>query len=304
VSFNVRYEEASLLTGRPWLSDALNSTMRTALLALVRHSKSSSSAATLGALRRRGLLDTAGGPTELGMTVAMLSMPLREQCERIGLLFEDLQTAATKTPELYALTLAQKDGWNGAACEGGTMLTLLKAASFPALVRFAKAKSHNANAAEVLAASQYLEAQLVRENVEVAADAISCATPEAIREAFEIIYNGYIVNQYFGLTADLLVQLFESLGSAILCRLIVALGKDPYRYRKGWPDLTLVRGSEVRFVEVKTTDRLHASQLITIPYFASIMGRERFSILQLRASKKLSQEIAVSAEWPNKSVES
>lgn len=300
----MRYEEANLLTGRPWLSDALNSTMRSVLLDVVRQNHSCASAATLGALRRRGLLDTAGRPTELGITISMLSMPLREQCERLGLLFEDFQTAATKTPELYALTLAHKDGWTGAACEGGTMLTLLKAASFPALVRFAMAKSHNANAALAFAANNYLEAQLVGEDVELAADAISNTTSGAIREAFEIIYNGYIVNQYFGLTADLLVQLFEALGSATLCRLILALGKAPYKYRKGWPDLTLVRGAEVRFVEVKTTDRLHGSQLTTIPYVAGIMGSERFSILQLRARKKVPHVITESAEWPNKRLDS
>jgi hypothetical protein len=31
-------------------------------------------------------------------------------------------------------------------------------------------------------------------------------------------------------------------------------------YRAGWPDLMLARGDELRFVEIKTTDKLHTSQ--------------------------------------------
>ena len=36
--------------------------------------------------------------------------------------------------------------------------------------------------------------------------------------------------------------------------------EKPYEYRAGWPDLTVV-GDSLRFVEVKTTDLLHESQI-------------------------------------------
>ena len=35
---------------------------------------------------------------------------------------------------------------------------------------------------------------------------------------------------------------------------------EEYSYRAGWPDLTLVREGNLRFIEVKTTDKFHASQ--------------------------------------------
>ena len=43
-----------------------------------------------------------------------------------------------------------------------------------------------------------------------------------------------------------------------------------YTYGNGWPDLTLIKDNEVLFIEVKTTDKMHESQLITIPEMRSI----------------------------------
>jgi hypothetical protein len=73
------------------------------------------------------------------------------------------------------------------------------------------------------------------------------------------MYAGLMVYQEFlptssALEADLLVDI----GS------VSVFFSDPYAYAKGWPYLTLVEVGEVRFIEVKTTDRLHISQIITI----------------------------------------
>ncbi|WP_371264495.1 VRR-NUC domain-containing protein, partial [Salmonella enterica] len=44
-----------------------------------------------------------------------------------------------------------------------------------------------------------------------------------------------------------------------------------YQYRSGWPDLTLIRDKSIKFVEVKTTDNLHKSQLTTIPVILDVL---------------------------------
>jgi hypothetical protein len=59
--------------------------------------------------------------------------------------------------------------------------------------------------------------------------------------------------------------------------------RNPYDFRAGWPDLTIARENELRFVEVKTTDKLHSSQKNTItevlkPWGASV------SVLQIKAA--------------------
>lgn len=282
MSFDVRYQEASLLTGRPWVNDALTKTMRKGLMALVRDTGERVQGGTLGALRKRGLVGGDGQPTELGATVALISMPITEQCQRIGIGFEEIESSVKEQPAIRALDLAQMDGWRGAACEGGTILTLLKAASFPALVRLAQRLPYLADQAESMASSAYFEAQLKEGSAEEVAAEILRATPASVREAFGKIYRGYIVEQFFGLSANLMVELLEALGRDLLRSLVLAIGKDPYEYRKGWPDLTLVRDFQVRFIEVKTSDRLHASQLVTIPYVARVLGLKRFSVLRLK----------------------
>lgn len=47
-----------------------------------------------------------------------------------------------------------------------------------------------------------------------------------------------------------------------------------------WPDLTIVKGNEVKFIEVKTTDKLHKSQLVTIPTFRKIIPYD-FSVCRV-----------------------
>jgi hypothetical protein len=55
--------------------------------------------------------------------------------------------------------------------------------------------------------------------------------------------------------------LFEHLGTDRLADVAALFARAPYDYRAGWPDLTLWRDGEVRFVEVKSpSDQLHASQ--------------------------------------------
>jgi hypothetical protein len=55
--------------------------------------------------------------------------------------------------------------------------------------------------------------------------------------------------------------LFEVLGAERLGRIAEVFATAPYDFRAGWPDLTLWRGGDLRFVEVKSpTDQMHASQ--------------------------------------------
>ena len=56
-----------------------------------------------------------------------------------------------------------------------------------------------------------------------------------------------------------LVAIWHALPKGQLARYAGYILKD-FGYRAGWPDLTLVKGNDVMFVEVKTTDKLHASQ--------------------------------------------
>ena len=55
--------------------------------------------------------------------------------------------------------------------------------------------------------------------------------------------------------------------------------ENPYGHRNGWPDLTLIRESSVKLVEIKTRDRLHFSQIRTFPRLRAVIPE--IQILQI-----------------------
>ncbi len=69
---------------------------------------------------------------------------------------------------------------------------------------------------------------------------------------------------YPGLTPSAIASLFDTLGAERLAQITSAIMEDPYLYRAGWPDLTMTNGTEMLWAEIKTTDRLHMSQITTL----------------------------------------
>jgi hypothetical protein len=66
---------------------------------------------------------------------------------------------------------------------------------------------------------------------------------------------------YPGVWWDGVEGLFKALGNERLAAIADRFSSAPYDLRAGWPDLTLWRADEVRFVEVKgPSDSIHASQ--------------------------------------------
>ena len=64
------------------------------------------------------------------------------------------------------------------------------------------------------------------------------------------------------------VQLFDLIGLESLRGLASVIFSDLPTFYSGWPDLTLIRDGSVELLEVKTTDKLQESQLITVPAIA------------------------------------
>lgn len=69
---------------------------------------------------------------------------------------------------------------------------------------------------------------------------------------------------YPEINVDGLVALWNAIGAEGWARIAEAFIQAPYHYRAGWPDISIARGDQLRFVEVKTTDKLHLSQKQTI----------------------------------------
>ena len=183
--------------------------------------------------------------------------------------------------EDVAIGLARRDDERGSACEGDSVKTLMKAASFEVLAR------HNLFGDRVDAARRYFEAQcatLVDRRAEIIGE-IRSSTPTDIANALEEILA--VSDQGASkvpLSAAFIMDLYDILGADRLADIAEIFFKRPYDYRAGWPDLTLVSRFGVRFVEVKTTDLFHDSQ---IRFARDLAGPLSLvcSVLQVKAAK-------------------
>ena len=138
------------------------------------------------------------------------------------------------------------------------MLLLMKAACLERLMEL-----NTLGAADSL--TRFLEAQFVinAAHLDTIYDAIGRATTAQVRRNFEAIYAAGVDEYYPGVTGELIEQLHTAIGSQ-LASIAARFAGDSYCYRAGWPDITAVRQGSVLFREIKTTDKLHRSQLETI----------------------------------------
>lgn len=162
-------------------------------------------------------------------------------------------------PEPAAKQLLVEDGWCAACCEGGPVLVLLKAACLELLAELNPFGRRDAR-------TRFLEAQFTihTAHTEDLVAAIASAGLDSVMRSFDEIYAEDFVREcYPGLTSDLIAALWEALAEK-LPSLALRFAADPYLYRAGWPDITAVRNGQLPFREVKTTDKLHRSQIETL----------------------------------------
>lgn len=204
------------------------------------------------------------------------------QAERVGIAHEVI-TLHCGEPKLWrhgpegtwasveeaALAHYVGQGWSGAAAEGGLMLTLIKAASF------ARLQPRNADT--------YIEA-LYAQNVAfdedrftrgALIDACGRATTAQISRNWALIAAtaGETPAFYPRVRWHHVSGLFDALGTERLAAIARLFANAPYDLRAGWPDLTLWRDREVRFVEVKApSDSMHASQTRLITTILKPLG--------------------------------
>ncbi|NTU73919.1 VRR-NUC domain-containing protein [Candidatus Roizmanbacteria bacterium] len=87
-----------------------------------------------------------------------------------------------------------------------------------------------------------------------------------------------------GILQNFLTSLADSVDSDFIAKIAAIFFRNPYDYRSGWPDLTVIDKNGVSFIEVKTTDRLHESQLRFAKEIAKPLGLE-CCVVQLHPEK-------------------
>lgn len=175
------------------------------------------------------------------------------------------------TVETGALEHYKSIGWDGAASEGGLILTLIKAASFEAL--------------DVRNSDTFVEA-LYAQNVAFDQDrfaperliaTVSNATRRQIERNWKVIAAsaGNSPAYYPNVREHHVTGLFDAIGPDRLAEIAAVFATAPYDLRAGWPDLTLWQDGKVKFVEVKgPSDSFHASQARLISKLLLPLGFE------------------------------
>lgn len=236
--------------------------MKNVLLGTIRGEKSSANANTSAVLVKRGFLDLAGALTNDGWKQAIAMLPLVEQCHHLGITHEKLRGLAFKrTPEIAAWRHFSSIGYVGGYCEGGPILLLIRSAALNVLAKL------NPFGSRQDACTRFTEAQLfiLHEHSDLILSEVRSATREGLIQNFTEIYNSPIIQEWHpGLTPGAMASIFDTLTSGHLAEITLAIMEDPYKYRAGWPDLTMANGTELLWAEIKTTDRLHMSQITTL----------------------------------------
>lgn len=216
-------------------------------------------------------------------------MNLSEQCAHlgVGLHVEELVRTADgwhfdnrihRRPEAVAAAQLASRGWTCASCEGGPILVLMQSACLPRLMEW-----NQFGAKDSL--TRYFEAQVTINESKAGeiVEAIGNASRGDVVRAFEMIYATTVQERYPGLSRKLIDQLFSAL-QFVLPEIATIFVRDPYAYRAGWPDITAVQESQVRFLEIKTSDKLHEKQIKTISELLLPTGLD-VGVVQLRKSR-------------------
>jgi hypothetical protein len=85
----------------------------------------------------------------------LIGKPLSEQCKALGIPLQTITLGSWSKPESAALRYYEKKGWEGFDCEGGAVLTLIKAACLDTLARLNRFGRSDA-------CTRFLEAQFAR----------------------------------------------------------------------------------------------------------------------------------------------
>jgi hypothetical protein len=160
-------------------------------------------------------------------------------------------------PEDLVAHHIEKSGSLTCWCEGGSINLLIKAAALDVLTERNEFKDR-ADAVE-----RFLEAQLSNlrnHGGEILAHISTISDHALARNIDELLTNEFVQKQYPRVNPKFIKLLATYVPKTYIAQIAHIFMKKPYDFRSGWPDLTVIDDG-LRFVEVKTTDLLHDSQI-------------------------------------------
>jgi hypothetical protein len=217
-------------------------------------------------------------------------LTLKDQCEQINWPLYTMHALKIGTgkwkegqdscikPEQVVVTRLATENRESCWCEGMGISILMKAAALDVLTkrsifngtqfspredairagfRLATIKAYKP---EILTCIKNISQKQLQEHI-----AEICADP-----GIQYYYNK--TYSYQGILKNFLSSLADSVDSDFITKIASFFMKNPYHYATGWPDLTVIDKNRVSFIEVKTTDLLHESQLRFAKKIAKPLG--------------------------------
>ena len=165
--------------------------------------------------------------------------------------------------ESAALGWFMDRGWSGCAGEGGLILNLIKAMSFKELpMRLRDTYIEALYAQNVAFDEDRYDPQTLLRNVRFATSQQVARNVNRMTGHNSYRFHSRSSLTYFPNVNRLhILGLYHALGNQAILQIAEIFIHDSYKYRKGWPDLTLWRNKQVVFKEIKSPkDSLRPSQ--------------------------------------------
>lgn len=232
---------------------------------------------TFNALKSRELISGKDDLTKKGFLKCLELISLEQQCKFLSLNLDSKICQSLDKPEFQAFKWFKNEGFIGDFCEGGGIITVLKALLLDKLTELNTFNSRKD------ACTRFLEAQftILSDHKNEILNSILKTSKEQFLNNFSEIISYESIREYSpGLTIEFAKQLEKCLDREVFFKVADKFFQSPYDYRKGWPDLTLVNNHGVKLIEIKTTDKLHESQIQIIDEFRPLIPA-KFEVLKL-----------------------
>jgi hypothetical protein len=208
-------------------------------------------------------------------------MKLKEQCKELSISFSEITLQYDKNPEFALLEYFNKLGYIGSFSEGHLLLNVLKA------LVLNKLEEYNIFQSREDACVRFLSAQLETNknyHKEIISSLENIDKETFIKNLNDIFSHPLIQKFHPNLSYETAVELFDSFDLDLFQVILQTIAENPSEFSIGWPDLLLIKDKQVYFIEVKTTDKLHMSQIKTISLFKNIIP-SKFEVIKIIRDK-------------------
>lgn len=248
----------------------LTPTMKRSLKALLLGKGKKPQRRTIEALRWRGLVDADGQLTDHGQILALTRLSLKQQCQFLNLTLEEWHADSLDCPEEIVQKMLAEQGVRAHFVEN-TFSLFVDCLMGDALVTVAEQLDKR-----VYTLNLPYDPELffwVKRDLNEYLDRLDsnhCQKNLAICAPFlQTIIMDETPSQLF----ELFDEMYRALGVEKVKSLLRMYFSNPLAYNyRGWPDLFVVGKQSAHCIEVKTTDKLHLNQLVTIPDLVTCAG--------------------------------